>query len=138
MTFEPGNTLGREGRPAGAKDREPRKRPLKTKVTNLASLDFLKVDGRTSLGRILLARIREHELQLGRPPSPREAALIERAVHLELRLRAFEAQLRQGEDVGERYLAWTDRLVRVCHALGLRPVAHEVRPLEDYVEEAER
>jgi len=98
-----------------------------------------KLDGRTGLAKRIAALKADLIKQLGHPPSPGEAILIERAVHKSIQCLLYELGVFQGDEQkrwpGSRdhYLALANSLRLDLVSLGIKGGGEKVPNLTEYL-----
>src|SRR5271170_4359609 len=102
---------------------------------NCRPVTLAKLDGRTREAALMRQVRAELTAHCGTPISPVQAALIERAVILSLRVAQIDAKIIAGEVLtlhdGNFALAWNNALRRTLVALGTSPAAAPVPSLQD-------
>lgn len=94
------------------------------------------IDGRTREARLLRETRAALIAHVGGKPSATQAALIERATWLSLRVAQLDARIAEGggaftEHDSRTYLAWSNTLGRIMALLGLQPVTSRAPTLAE-------
>ena len=103
-----------------------------------------KLDRRTKAARHFAAVVKQLTEHVGGNPSPVQAALIQRAAWLTVRVALFDKQFALRGDMTERetntYLAWSNSLARILAGLGNKRHASKQTPtsLGDYLSKKSR
>jgi hypothetical protein len=96
-----------------------------------------RLDGRTREGRLVRDTRAQLVAHLGGNPSVTQAALIERAVQLTLRIaamdRKFAADGKMTELDTRTYLAWSGSLSRAVRDIGLKSVGQKAPSLQEHL-----
>lgn len=97
----------------------------------------VRLDRRTTASKMAEAFRADLVAHVGGKPSATQAALIEQAVQIKLRLFSldteFGARGTQSAHDGRQYLAWSNSLSRLLRQLGLKGVAQQPPSLGDYL-----
>lgn len=96
-----------------------------------------RLDGRTREARLLHALRAELTAHVGGRPSATQAAIIEQAAQIKLRLavmdRRFAETGAQTDHDSRTYLAWANSYARLMKQLGLQSPAQKAPRLPDYL-----
>lgn len=111
---------------------------LKTGIF-LSRKTFKGFDGRRTVAKIFKQVRSELETALGGDLSPQENILVDRAVFMLYRIRAFETlaldEQAYNPAIDEYYLAWVNCLRRTLETLGLKRIPKEIDDLKDLLNE---
>lgn len=98
---------------------------LKTGIF-LSRKTFKGFDGRRTVAKIFKQVRSELETALGGDLSPQESILVDRAIFIIYRIRAFETMALEGKEynpaIDQFYLAWVNCLRRTLETLGLKRI----------------
>lgn len=96
----------------------------------LSRKTFNQLDGRRTIAKIFKQVRSELETALGGDLSPQESILVDRAVFMLYRIRAFETMALEGEEynpaIDQFYLAWVNCLRRTLETLGLKKIPKKI------------